>query len=124
MSDIDKLIDKIHNGCDDVKCAIDTRHHHCARELINSYTDKKESEAYDEGYKAGKNAELPTLLEAVEFRREQYGWNQTKMAAMLDLSRSHYTEFKHGRRGLPVKSIRKAYAIGVPAAVLLQEELK
>lgn len=80
--------------------------------------------SFDDGYEAGRNETPPSLVGAEDFRREQYGWSDSKMAAMLDLSKSHYSEFKHGRRSLPINSIRKAYAIGIPAKVLLQEDVK
>lgn len=82
------------------------------------------SVGYDAGYDAGKKAKPPTLIAAIDFRREQYGWNDSKMAAMLDMSQSHYSEFKAGKHRLPVNSIRKAYAIGIPASVLLQDDIK
>ncbi len=66
---------------------------------------------------------LPTLIEAVEFRREQYGWNRSRMARELGLTRSHYNEFVSGKRGLPMNARCRAYALGVPADVLLQIEL-
>lgn len=87
-------------------------------------TDKKaRMEAYDQGYDDGENAKPPKLVDAIQFRQEQYGWSDTKMAAMLDLSKSHYSEFKNGKRGLPINSIRKAYAIGIVATVLLQDDI-
>jgi antitoxin component HigA of HigAB toxin-antitoxin module len=90
--------------------------------ISRHYTPKTELEqarikAFDEGYEAGANAKPPKLVDAIEFRQEQYGWNDSKMAAMLDLSKSHYSEFKNGKRALPVNSIRKAYAIGIPASL-------
>ena len=78
-------------------------------------------EAFDEGYEAGRKEKPPKLVDAVEFRRESYGWSKGKMAAMLDMTKSHYSEFIHGTRGLPVNSIRKAYAIGIPAQVFRQD---
>lgn len=90
----------------------------------NAYAERKVVEAFDKGWEARDKEEPPRLVDAIEFRREQYGWNDSKMAAMLDLSRAHYSEFKSGKRGLPVNSIRKAYAIGVPASVLLAEQVR
>ena len=80
-------------------------------------------EAFDEGYEAGRKEKPPKLVDAIEFRRESYGWSKGKMAAMLDMTKGHYSEFIHGTRGLPVNSIRKAYAIGIPAQVLLQDDI-
>lgn len=96
-------------------------------QLINSrqqsILERAEIKSYDDGYEAGRNEKPPKLVDAVEFRREQYGWSKKKMADMLDMSRSHYSEFVHGKHGLPANSIRKAYAIGIPAAVLLQDDI-
>lgn len=63
---------------------------------------------------------LPTIRGAVEFRREAFGWNQSRMAMELGMERSHYSEFVNGKRGLPYKAICKAYELGVPYTVLLQ----
>lgn len=98
-----------------------------AAQEIQSLIDTKVKEAeigsFDKGYDAGRKEKPARLVDAVEFRQEQYGWNDKKMAAMLDLSPPHYSEFKSGKRGLPINSIRKAYAIGIPASVLLQDDI-
>lgn len=66
----------------------------------------------------------PPLVDAVELRREQYGWNASKMAAKLGLTRGNYSEFVHGRRGLPLAARINAYALGIPASILLQPQDK
>lgn len=63
---------------------------------------------------------LPTIREALEFRREAYGWTQAKMASALGLHGSHYSEIIRGRRRLPVNAMKAAFEIGVPPEVLLQ----
>jgi transcriptional regulator with XRE-family HTH domain len=63
---------------------------------------------------------LPSVKVAVEFRREQYGWTQAKMALKLGMQKSHYSEFIKGKRKLPFSAIKKAYKLGVPAQVLLK----
>jgi len=63
---------------------------------------------------------IPSVIDAVEFRRDQYGWTQTKMAKELHITQTHYSEFIHSKRSLPLIAIKYAYKIGVPAAVLLQ----
>ena len=90
-------------------------------QLITADRKRVALEAFDEGYEAGRKEKPPKLVDAVEFRRESYGWSKGKMAAMLDMTKSHYSEFIHGTRGLPVNSIRKAYAIGIPAQVFRQD---
>jgi antitoxin component HigA of HigAB toxin-antitoxin module len=95
-----------------------------AKALLIAWKDAAVLEAYDKGWEDCEKREPVSLQDAITFRQEQYGWNDSKMAAMLDLSRSHYSEFKAGKRGLPVNSIRKAYAIGVPGDVLLKAQLQ
>lgn len=94
------------------------------KQALNKLIASREMKAYDDGYEAGEKASPPPIVDAVQFRQEQYGWNDTRMAAMLDLSLPHYSEFKHGKRNLPINSIRKAYAIGIPASVLLADQIK
>lgn len=65
---------------------------------------------------------LPSIVDAVEFRREQYGWTMSKMAFELGIQLSHYSEFVHKKRNLPINAIRHAYRIGVPEKVLMQFE--
>lgn len=92
-------------------------------DFLTSEIEKAATAAYDQGWEDCERRTPVPLIDAIQFRQEQYGWNDTKMAAMLDMSKPHYSEFRHGKRGLPINSIRKAYAIGIPASVLLQEQL-
>lgn len=63
---------------------------------------------------------LPTIVEMIEFKRiDCYELNQTEFAKILGMSKSHYSEFIHGKRELPINSLRRAYAIGCSADVLL-----
>jgi antitoxin component HigA of HigAB toxin-antitoxin module len=62
---------------------------------------------------------IVSIPDALEFRRDQYGYTKAKMADELGLCRSHYTEIIQGKRKLPYSAARKAFAIGVPAVVLL-----
>lgn len=63
---------------------------------------------------------IPSTVEAVEFRREQYGLNQQQWAHVLKIAPSHYSEFASGKRALPSRSMALAYAFGVPAECLFQ----
>jgi len=65
--------------------------------------------------------DLPSVVDAIEFRRDQYGWYKADMARALGLNPSHYIEFLKGERGLPINAMRNAYSIGIPAKVLLQK---
>lgn len=64
---------------------------------------------------------LPSIREALRFRQDQYGWSQKKMAAALGIQASHYSEILSGKRNLSLKAVKRAYAIGVPASVLLRQ---
>lgn len=57
--------------------------------------------------------------DALEFRREQYDLTAGDYAAVLGMAQSHYSEVINQRRRLPVNSIARAVAIGVPIAPLL-----
>ncbi len=63
---------------------------------------------------------LPTIPDALRFRSDQMGWNDSMMADKLGMGRSHYSEVLSGKRPLPLSAIRHSYALGVPASVLLQ----
>jgi len=67
-----------------------------------------------------KIRDFPSIIDALEFRREQYGMSQAEMAEELDWYESHYSEFRRGKRDLPWHAMRKAYEMGVPASVLFQ----
>lgn len=69
----------------------------------------------------GKPCEV-TATDALEFRREAYGLTQQQWASLLLIGQSHYSEVIHGRRPLPRIAIKRAYALGVPADVLLAQE--
>ena len=71
---------------------------------------------------AGKIAEV-SLADALEFRRDQYGLTKGEFAAILGLQKSHYSEIVLGKRRLPITATKRAFAIGVPAEVLLQPDV-
>jgi hypothetical protein len=94
---------------------------------LKTYRVKGLGSKYQYGFKGVSMPEplqsiagLPTLVEALEFRREQYELNQTQWSAVLGLGLSHYNEFVHGKRPLPKQAMAKAYAYGVPAECLFQ----
>ncbi len=63
---------------------------------------------------------LPTLVDAVEFRRDQYGLTQRDWAYVLGMRPSHYSEFVNGKRGITLKQAAKAFEYGVPSVSLFQ----
>jgi len=67
---------------------------------------------------------LPSVIEAVEFRREQYGLTQKEMAKILHWGQSHYSEFVNGKLTMPKHVMAQAYEIGVPASCLFQVEAR
>jgi transcriptional regulator with XRE-family HTH domain len=67
---------------------------------------------------AGVPSEV-SLLEALEFRRGQYGLSQRQFARVLGVTPANYSRFVNHGRGLSLQVLRRAYAIGVPASILL-----
>lgn len=63
-----------------------------------------------------------SLIDALEFRRQMYGLSMSQFAQVLGMQPSHYSEFLSGDRGLSLRVLKRAHAIGVPAKVLLQRE--
>jgi antitoxin component HigA of HigAB toxin-antitoxin module len=63
-----------------------------------------------------------SVPDALEFRREAYGLTQEQWAGVLLIGQSHYSEVINGRRALPKAAIKRAYALGVPADVLLASQ--
>ena len=63
---------------------------------------------------------MPSIIEAVEFRREQYGLTKRDWAKVIGMQPSHYTEFTQGKKGLPMKQAAKCFQFGVPAELLFQ----
>lgn len=66
------------------------------------------------------NKNLPSIVDALEFRRDQYGYNKREMSEALCMQPSHYSEVISGKRTLSLATTKKAFEIGVPAEVLLQ----
>lgn len=64
---------------------------------------------------------LPTIAEALRFRAEQMRYTDRRMAKELGMQPSHYSEVLKGKRALPMRATKRAFAMGVPAKVLLQE---
>lgn len=59
------------------------------------------------------------LIDAMEFRRDQYGLRPTEFASVLGMGGAHYYEFLNGKRGLSINATKRAAAIGVPKEALL-----
>ena len=63
---------------------------------------------------------LPSIVDAVEFRRDQYQLTQKQWASVIGISQSHYSEFVNGKRGLTLAQAAKCFEYGVPAECLFQ----
>jgi transcriptional regulator with XRE-family HTH domain len=64
---------------------------------------------------------LPSIPEALRTLQKQIGIKQGPMAGLLGMAPTHYSELLHGKRPITRKTMVKAYRLGVPAEVLLQE---
>jgi len=67
-------------------------------------------------------SKLPKIKDALEFRREQYGWTKKKMAKELGIGYTHFIEVLNGKRNLSLEGTKRAFNLGVPATVLLQRK--
>ena len=61
-----------------------------------------------------------SVADALEFRREAYCLTRAEFCELLGMRQNHYSEVVNGRISLPIKATRRAFALGVPAVVLLQ----
>lgn len=59
--------------------------------------------------------------DALEIRRKEHGLNRRNFSLLLGLQESHYSEVVNGKKRLSLNATKRAYAIGVPAAILLQQ---
>ena len=85
---------------------------------------KKERQKFIDNLKkrANKNVKTLSVIEAVEYRRDQYGLTCNEMAEIIGIHKSKYSEFMNGKKPLSVKTLKKLYYIGVPAKCLLGVE--
>lgn len=68
----------------------------------------------------GKKMDV-SIGSAIKFRQEQYGLSADEFAFILGSQRSHYNEIVNGKREISKAAMRRAFAVGVPATVLLQQ---
>lgn len=68
---------------------------------------------------AGRTCDV-SIADALEFRRDQYGLRASEFAALIGVSAAKYSDIIAGRRNMPLNARIRAFAIGVPADVLLQ----
>lgn len=59
------------------------------------------------------------LAQALEAKRHELGLTQVEFGAALGISQQQYNNIKSGRRAMCAPAIKRAYALGVGADVLL-----
>lgn len=62
---------------------------------------------------------LPTIPEAMLFRREQMGENQREISLRAGMSLNRWKHLESGKNEPSLPDARKLYAVGIPASVLL-----
>ena len=62
-----------------------------------------------------------SAIDAVKFRMDAYGLNQSEFADIIGLGSPQFSEFLNGKRQLPKKAIVKCIAIGVSYKALLSD---
>lgn len=67
----------------------------------------------------GKGCDV-SIIDSLDFRRDQYGLTRAEFAAILGMTAAHFSEVMAGKRNLPLNARIRAFAVGVPADVLLQ----
>ena len=61
-----------------------------------------------------------SVIDYVEFRRQQYGLTKRDWAKVIGIGVGHYTEFTQGKRNLTLNQAAKCFRFGVPAEGLFQ----
>lgn len=64
---------------------------------------------------------LPSIPEALVAYIKEHGLKHYQMAALLGVPKTHFSEVIHGKRLLARGAMAKAYKLGIPADILLQE---
>lgn len=63
---------------------------------------------------------LPTIPEAMKFRRDQMGENQREISLRAGMSMNRWKLIESGKFNPKIEDARKLYSVGIPADVLLQ----
>lgn len=61
------------------------------------------------------------LPAALDDCRQRHALSMAEFTALLGMQRTHMSDVMNGKRHLPIGATRRAYALGIPADVLLQE---
>ena len=70
--------------------------------------------------RARGNPDAVPQAKALEDFREALGLTQLEFAGLLRLHPGHYLEIVKGESQLPIRAVRRAYALGISADSLLQ----
>lgn len=71
-----------------------------------------------------KNENLPTLVEALKFRMEQYGHNNRQASKAIGISEQKVCHILKGQRDVSRSMQWKLYKYGIPPVVLIQPPRK
>jgi len=66
----------------------------------------------------------PTIADAMKFRREQMGENQKEISVRAGMSLNRWKHLESGKNEPSIADARKLYAVGIPASVILQENVE
>lgn len=72
--------------------------------------------------KATFPAALPTVAQAMKFRREQMRENQREISLRAGISLNRWKHLERGKNAASIADARKLYGIGIPPDVLLAPE--
>jgi len=67
---------------------------------------------------------LPTIIQALEFRMEQYGHNNRQASKAIGISEQKVCHILKGQRGVSRSMQWKLFEYGIPAVVLIQPPTK
>ena len=62
---------------------------------------------------------MPSLEDAIKFRMEQYGHNQSQACKIMGISKTHFSELLKGKRKISRGQLEPLYKYGIPMRVLM-----
>jgi antitoxin component HigA of HigAB toxin-antitoxin module len=68
--------------------------------------------------------EMPSVAEAMKFRREQMGETQKEISVRANMTLAGWRRLEAGEVQPSITEAKRLYAIGIPAKVLLQDNAK
>ncbi len=67
-----------------------------------------------------KESTLPSVVEAIKFRLEQYDHNQRQACRIMNINPAHFNSLLRGKRELSLFQAKALFKYGIPPKVLLQ----